>query len=110
MNTRSQPTRTWTCSRAFLLTIGVVIFVLIFVVWVAQGDASNEWPLFAWCLLGAFIFGGLTLCGYAIRGLDSSITNTFNNMGKNEAEVVIFLLAGPVYWIGNVFKKTKNDS
>ena len=73
MKTNTQKARTWTYGRAFLLTLGIVLFSLVLVVWIAQGDDSVEWPFFAWCLLGAIVVGGIALCGYALRGLDSSI-------------------------------------
>ena len=108
MNRKPKIKRTWTYGRAFILTLGIFFFSLVFVVWFAQGDNSNEWPLIARCFLGAMTIGGVTFCWYAILGHDSSISRTIKYCGKHEGEVIIALLAGPIYWIGILFKKNGN--
>lgn len=105
MKRKPQPNRKWTYGRAFFLTLGMALIGLIAVIWGSQGERSGDWPAFAWCLFAALISAGLALCCFALLSHDTTIKKAAGSAGKHEGEILIAILAGPVYWIGKLFEK-----
>lgn len=75
------------------------------VVWIAQGHKSEEWPVFAWFLFGGMISAGILSCGFAIASSDKAIKKCLDSTGNHEGEILIAIVAAPVYWIGRLFEK-----
>jgi hypothetical protein len=75
------------------------------IVWIVQGDRSAEWPAFAWALFVGVILAGLLFCTFALLGSNRAIKKCADSFGIDPGEVVLVVLAAPVYWIGKQFQK-----
>ena len=75
------------------------------VVWIAQGHKSEEWPAFAWILFAGMILAGVLICSFSIGGSNKKIKQWLDSSGTNEGEIVITIVAAPVYRIGKLFHR-----
>jgi hypothetical protein len=99
--------RTWSYGRAFFLTLGLGVLGLMAVGWIAQGHKSDDWPLFAWILFGGMILAGFLICCFSIGSSNKAIKKLFDSSGTHEGEIVIAIIAAPVYWVGRFFEKPR---
>jgi hypothetical protein len=99
--------RTWSYGRAFILTSGLAVLGLMFVVWIAQGHKSKEWPPYAWFLFCAMILTGFLICCFSLGSSNKTIKKWFDSSGIHGGEIVIAIVAAPVYWIGRLFEKPR---
>ena len=95
----------WSYGRAFLLTLGVAIIGLMGVVWIVQGDRSGKWPAFAWALFSGMILAGGFFCAFAFLASNKAIKRWADSSGTHPGEIIIAILAAPVYWIGKQLQK-----
>lgn len=101
------PPRSWSYGRAFFLTLGLGVLGLMTVVLIAQGDKSENWPVAAWILFIGMILAGLLSCCFSILARDRLIRKWFDSSGGHEGEVVIAIVAAPVYRIGRLLGKPR---
>ena len=83
------------------------ILGLMVVVWLAQGHKSDTWPAAAWALFAGMIFAGLLVCWVAMAGSDKPIRGWVSSAGTHEGEIIVAVLAAPVYWLGKRFGKSQ---
>ncbi len=100
---------TWSYGRAFLLTLGLAMPGLMGVVWIAQGDRSDSWPAFAWALFVGMILAGVFFCAFALLASNRSIKRWADSSSTHPGEIVVAILAAPVYWIGKQLQKAGRD-
>ncbi len=79
------------------------------VVWIAQGYKSEEWPVSAWILFGAVISAGIFSCCLAIASSNEAIKKCLDSSGNHEGEILIAIVAAPVYWIGSFLRSRRAD-
>ena len=103
----SSASTTWSYGRAFFLTLGLGTLGLMGVVWIAQGHKSEEWPAFAWVLFAGMSLAGFVLCCLAMGSSNKTIQKWFDSSGTHEGEIVIAVIAAPVYWIGKLLGKPR---
>ena len=77
------------------------------VVWIAQGHKSEDWTAFAWILFGGVILTGFLVCCFSIGSSNKAIKKWFKSSGTHEGEIVVAIVAAPVYWIGRLFEKPR---
>ncbi len=99
--------RTWSYGRAFLLTLGLALLGLMTVGWIAQGQHSKEWPTYAWILFVGMTLAGLLTCCVALGSSNSVIKKWIDSCGRHEGEILIAIIAFPVYWLGVLVQKPR---
>lgn len=77
------------------------------VVWIAQGHKSEGWPVAAWVLFIGIILAGFLICCFSIGASNGLIRKWFDSLGSHEGEVVIAIVAAPVYWIGRLLGRLR---
>jgi hypothetical protein len=93
-------------NRSFLITLGGLLLTLPVWIWEKEGDRSKNWPLFAWVLLCGLPFFGIVLLMIGALASNRRIDSTMH-IPASGAGLLIMLLAMPVYFVLNAFKRKK---
>ena len=73
--------------------------------WCVQGKTAGEWPALAWLLFTGMIVAGVLLCCFALMSSDKTVKKRANASGTHEGEILVAIVAAPVYWIGRQIQR-----
>jgi hypothetical protein len=92
--------------RSFHLTAGGLFLLLPVWIWVAQGDRSGDWPLFAWLLYFCLPIIGVGFLAFGIIASDQKIASI--RIAATDSGIVMAILAFPLYSILRAIKRKKH--
>ena len=83
--------------RSFHLTVGGLFLVLPVWIWLAQGNRSGNWPLFAWILFFSLPFIGAGFVVFGIVASDRKVSSI--GIVATPSSILIATIAVPLYFI-----------
>lgn len=89
--------------RSYVVTLGIAFAAMSVFVWRHDDAETGQWPWWAFVLLTASLLGGITLVLFGLLGPSSKMERWAEVLSRDEASVIIMVLAYPVHLLISPF-------